>query len=303
MLKHGLLIFLLVYLISCTSSDQNGMATNSSQAALPVKTSLGDHKEEAKSIKAFGQFMESLSQRQMIPVSEADLHQKVSTYLPDSTISEGFDLHIREIGRIDTFRLVFHEYFDLYDDWSKTYLDIFSPSGQVLQSKRLWNLTFEGSININFIDNKIIEIAYHDFFKTTDLINRALVPDQHFYIHPSSKSKQIVEGTVYEYYQIATQGNLTKLSQKTQASTGRLFPQSSSKLLSQAELKQFSLDEINLMKAEILAERGHIFPDESTQNYFEAQAWYQASSSPIDNLLSDVERLNFEKLERIQKEY
>jgi len=303
MLKHGLLIFLLVYLISCTSSNQNGVTAGIGNGAIPVKVGLKDHKKEVEKVKHFGQFMEALSKRQMIPASESDLHQKIQNYLPDSTVSEGYDLHLREIGRIDTFRLVFHEYFDLYDDWSKTYLDIFSPSGQALSSKRLWDLSFEGSININFIDNKIIELAYHDFFKATDLIDRALIPDQHFYIHTSSKSKQIVEGTVYEYYTIEKQGILKKLSQRTQASTGRRFPQSSSKLLSSSELKQFSLDEIELMKNEILAERGHIFTDISTQEYFETQAWYQGKSNQVDSLFSDIERLNFEHLEKIRKEY
>jgi len=57
------------------------------------------------------------------------------------------------------------------------------------------------------------------------------------------------------------------------------------------------------MKNEILAERGHIFTDISTQEYFETQAWYQGKSNQVDSLFSDIERLNFEHLEKIRKEY
>jgi len=300
MLKHGLLISLLIYLISCTSSD-NGLANETVPA--PLKVSIGAIEEQAEKAKAFSAVLEGVSRRQMIHASETDLQNSIKAYLPDSTVSEGYDLHFREIGQIDSFRLVFHEYFDLYDDWSKTYLDIFSPSGSIMDSKRMWNLSFEGSIDIHFVNNKIVEIAYHDFFKLANLKHRALIPDQFFYLNSSSKAKDIVQGTIYEYYEINKQGTLKGLSQKTQVSPGRYFPQSSVKLLSLEELKQYALPEIKLMKEEMLAEHGYVFTDASTQEYFETQNWYFPKSANIDLLLSDVEKLNFELLNKIQKEY
>lgn len=249
-----------------------------------INVSLGTAKKQAAKIKAFSTLLVKVSRRQMIHASETDLHQSIQAYLPDSTISEGYDIHLHEIGQIDTFRLVFHEYFDLYDNWSKTYLNIFSPSGQILQSKRLWELSFEGSTDIHFIDNKIIEIVYHDFFKEAQLTNHALIPDQLFYLQASSKTKNVVQGRVYEYYKIGQNGTLERLSQKNQVREGRDFPQSSVKLLSKEELKQFSLQEIQVMKDEIIAE-------------------YSQNTKDITLLLSDVERLNLEQLDELRREY
>lgn len=302
MIKRALLTSLLFYLISCTSSDNTIMQSND-QVVKTVKISLGTGKSEKVKIKEFSDFLSECSKQQIIPAYEFDLHEKVKTYLPDSIRSEGFDLHIHEIGRIDTFRLVFHEYFDLYDDWSNTYLDIFSPSGELLRNMRMWELSFEGSTNINFINNEIIEIAYHDFFNPEDSRSKALVPEHNFYLEPTAKNTDKLEGTIYEYYKILKGGALKNLSQNIQVSKDRRFPQSSAKLLSASELKQYTLEEIRLMKDEILAEHGHVFSDFSTQNYFESQNWYLARPNYTEAQLTDIEALNFKRLSNIEKEY
>lgn len=303
MSKYVLLISLLIYLISCTSNDNGIMHLNGISSPRPVKTSLGNRQSGAAEIKKFDNFLAEFSLQQMIHASETDFHEKIGAYLPDSVISKGYDLHIREIGRIDTFRLVFHEYFDLYDDWSKTYLNIFSPYGDLLQSLRLWNLSFEGNTSIKFINNKIVEIAYHDFFKREDLLDHALIPDQIFYLSQPSTVNNLLEGTIYEYYKIAENGILKTLSLNTKISKGRHFPQSSAKLLSESELTPYTISEIKLIKNEILAEHGYRFPDLATQAYFERQPWYSPSPENKDSVLTDIERLNFDCLSKVEKEY
>lgn len=301
MFRNAFLISFLIYLISCTSSDNanpgNGIV------AKPVQASLKNGMTKGAKIKAFSTFLQKLSDDQMIPASETELHASVEEYLPDSTISKGFDLHIQEIGRIDTFRLVFHEYFDLYDDWSKTYLDIFSPAGEILQCVRMWDLSFEGSTNINFINNTIVELAYHDFFDEKNILSHAIVPDQLFFVDKYSKRSDRIEGTIYEYYEIDTKGQLKKLSQKSSISKARYFPQASAKLLTTSEVIHYKIDEIKLMKEEILAENGFIFSDLSTQNYFEKQSWYTPMLEYNDSLLTDIEHMNFNLLSKIEKEY
>jgi len=279
MLRNAFLISFLIYLISCTSSDNANHANQ--LGGKPVKTSLSKGKSKATQIAEFSSFLQKLSKDQMIPSSETDLHNTVKNYLPDSTISEGFDLHIREIGRIDTF----------------------SPTGEIQQSIRMWDLSFEGSTNLNFINNEIIEIAYHDFFDQKNIQTHAIVPDQLFYIHKSTKVSNQVEGTIYEYYKINAQGKLQRLSQKSQVSIDRKFPQASAKLLSSSELESFKEQEINLMKNEILAQNGYIFPDNSIQDYFDNQDWYVSYLEYNDSLLTDVEQLNFTLLSKVQQEY
>ena len=303
MRKQALLISLLIYLISCTSNDNGVIHSGKIAVPKPVRTSLGISQIESEKIKEFDHFLSELSSHQMIHASETDLHEMVKKYLYESTISEGFDLHIQEIGRLDTFRLVFHEYFDLYDDWSKTYLNIFSPSGKLLQYLKLWELSFEGNTSINFINNEIVEITYHDFFKEEDIQTHALITDQNFYLSHSSKVNDQVEGTIYQYYEIVEGGVLKNLSQNTQISKGRYFPQSSAKLLSLSELQQYNLEEIRLMKDEILAEYGYSFSDISTRNYFEMQDWYTPISENVDSLLTDIEQRNFDSLSKVEKEY
>lgn len=302
MINRAILASLLIYLISCTGSDNSAM-----QARMfipkPVKTSIGTAQSESTKVEAFSALLQELARHQLIHTYETDLHQKVAGYLPDTLVSEGYDLHIREIGRIDTFRLVFHEYFDIYDDWSHTYLDIFSPAGVLLESMKLWDLSFEGITNIDFIDSKTIEIAYRDFFKQEDLRVKALVPAHNFYLNPSSKNKNILEGTIFQYYTISPGGKLKNLSQNIQVSEGRKFPQSSAKLLSKSELSHYSLEELRLMKNEIMAEYGFIFQDEAIQYYFEQQDWYLPGTKQIDSLLTDIERLNINLLVEAEREF
>ena len=303
MIKQALLISLLLYLISCTSSDNNVLSPNRMETPKPLKVSIGTVKTEATKVKEFDEFLNELPFHQMIHASETDLQESVKYYLPDSTISEGYDLHIREIGRIDTFRLVFHEYFDLYDDWSKTYLNIFSPAGQCIQSMRLWDLSFEGNISINFVNNEIIEITYHDFFEPQDLKNHALIPDHNFYMENYTRVNDKTEGTIYEYYKISEEGALNVLSQNIQISEDRVFPHSSAKLFSQSELERYEVNEIRLMKDEILADHGFIFSDRTTQGYFETLPWYLPTTKNVDSLLTDIEKLNFALLSKVEKEY
>lgn len=303
MIKQVLLICLLSYLISCTSSDNRIVYPIEISAAKPVKTSIKNKFLLAEQIKQFDDFLNSLSSQQMVAASETDLHRKVKTYLPDSLISEGFDLHMREIGRIDTFRFVFHEYFDLYDDWSKTYLNVFSPSGRLLDSQQLWELSFEGSTSINFLNDQIVEIAYHDFFEIENLLNQALIPNQNFYLANPSSVNNLIEGTVYQYFNLSGNGKFRNLTQNTDISDGRHFPQSSAKILSSIEVKQYTIEEIKLMKNEILAEHGYSFNDTEVQQYFENQSWYSNQEDSIKNRMTDIERLNFDFLSSIEKEY
>ena len=303
MSKYTILFSLLFYLISCTSNDNGIISPNNISTVKLVKATLNTPQLKAAKIKQFNDFLTELSSRQMIYSTETGLHEKVKLYLPDSIISEGFDLHIHEIGRIDTFRFVFHEYFDLYDDWSKTYLNIFSPSGDMLQSLRLWDLSFEGNTNINLINNEIVEIAYHDFFKIDDLLRHSLIPDQNFYLSQTSTVNNQIEGTVYKYFRINKNGILKNLSQNAKISKDRNFPQSSAKLLSDVELKQYNINEIKLMKNEILAEHGYHFSDLETQKYFDQQPWYTQMPENLESLLSDIELLNFDCLSKMEKEY
>lgn len=61
-----------------------------------------------------------------------------------------------------------------------------------------------------------------------------------------------------------------------------LMPASSSEYLSDADLENYSDDEIQMMINEIYARHGNTFETESIQSYFSAQDWYEPQESKTD---------------------
>ena len=170
--RFSLIVFILIYLLSCTSNDRSWLRQNRLPAAIAINNGSinKDHLEE---IKDFSYFLKEMSRDQMIASGDENLHEWAALYFPDSTIIHGFDLHAREIGNLDTFRLVFYEYFDLYSSGSQAFLGIFSPTGEALDVHQMKEVSFEGNANINIIDEQLIEISYYDFYKKVSLAKTA----------------------------------------------------------------------------------------------------------------------------------
>lgn len=53
------------------------------------------------------------------------------------------------------------------------------------------------------------------------------------------------------------------------------YPEASIRMLTERELKEYSQEELQLMRNEIFARHGYIFKSGDIQNYFETQSWYQ----------------------------
>lgn len=288
-----------LYLISCTSNDTSRDSYLSAGQAL--MTSLGaKHNNEA--VRSFSQFVQNISGQPMIAASEVDLQNEALQYFPDSTVSKGYDLHVQELGNLDAHLLLFYEYFDLYENWSKTYLGLFSPEGHAEQVNKLWDISFEGSTSINIIDQKILEVIYYDFFTESDLNQRAIIPADHLYLEAYEARNDKTEGYIYEYYQLGSNGLLEPLSQTQQISINRVFPQASARLFALEEMLRYPNESLQLMANEIYAHHGYRFSDAATRQYFEEQDWYFAQHDNVDTLLSDVERINLEKIRRIEAE-
>ena len=84
---------------------------------------------------------------------------------------------------------------------------------------------------------------------------------------------------------------------------GYVLPQSSSRLLTDADVAGLSLQQINYAKNEIYARHGRMFDSQELQDYFNSKSWYKGiySASDFDanysgSLLTDVERKNVEFL-------
>ena len=299
--RYSIILLLLTYLLSCTSNDRNWL-NKSKLAAITVNngTIKNIHLEE---IKAFSHFLKEMSREQMIASGDEELQQMAMSYFPDSTVAKGFDLHAREIGSLDSFRLVYYEYFDLYSSENESYLGIFSPSGEALDIHKMKEVSFEGNANINVIDEQLIEISYYDFFEKSKFGKDGLIPTEGFYMNDFDKKRDIMEGYIYEYYQIATDGQLKSISENQSVSIDRKYPQSSARILSFSELKELSYDAISRMKNEILAQHGYIFSNKVIQKQFNKEGWYEAKHSNVEDQLTKIERINVTKLQKLERQY
>lgn len=76
---------------------------------------------------------------------------------------------------------------------------------------------------------------------------------------------------------------------------GYILPESSSRLLTNADVAGLSLQQVNYAKNEIYARHGRLFDSRELQNYFNSQSWYSGTIAPAnfsESLLSDVEKKN-----------
>lgn len=300
--RYSLIIFLLFYLLSCTSNDRSWLSKNRLPAAIAVNSG-SIKKGHLDKIKEFSDFLKEMSREQMIASSDLVLHEMATVYFPDSTVTEGFDLHAREIGNLDTFRLVFYEYFDLYSTDSESYMGIFSPAGEALDIHNLKEVSFEGNANINVIDEQLIEISYYDFFEKNKFGKNGLIPTEGFYMNDFDKKRDIMEGYIYEYYRIDSNGHLNSISENTTVSIERKYPQSSARILSFSELEALSYDDILRMKNEVLAEHGYIFSNNVIQKQFNSEDWYEARYTNVETFLTQVEKINITKLQKLERQY
>lgn len=74
-----------------------------------------------------------------------------------------------------------------------------------------------------------------------------------------------------------------------------ILPDSSTRLLTTADIQNLTPQEINYAKNEIYARHGRKFKSKELQDYFEAQDWYVGTTEPDqfdDGTLSDIERQN-----------
>ena len=81
-----------------------------------------------------------------------------------------------------------------------------------------------------------------------------------------------------------------------------ILPDSSTKLLTQSDISDLTLQELNYAKNEIFARYGRKFSSPELQEYFDSKSWYHGTISPEDfdanyaNSLSEIEKKNVELL-------
>ena len=98
----------------------------------------------------------------------------------------------------------------------------------------------------------------------------------------------------------------TEDSQTVQNTEDYIFPNSSSVLLTDAEVSGISKDQLRIGRNEILARHGRRFNDQALQQYFDSKSLYNVTISPdefdanLDSRLNDVERANIEIIKKYE---
>lgn len=83
-----------------------------------------------------------------------------------------------------------------------------------------------------------------------------------------------------------------------------VLPDSSTRLLSSAELQDMSNFELFVARNEIFARHGRTFQKQELKDHFGSKSWYHGTVSPeafTDSMLSDVERKNIETIKAIEQ--
>ncbi len=79
-----------------------------------------------------------------------------------------------------------------------------------------------------------------------------------------------------------------------------IFPDSSTRYLTDEDLAGLSSGTLRLARNEIYARHGYIFTDETLQNYFNSKSWYKGTtpaSNFNENVLNEIEKANVSKIQ------
>lgn len=302
MIKRILFFYIVLGFLGCG----NNFNTSPSESLSKARHTI-DRKEL---IREFNQFTNLVNTSEKSVKSGEPLYAYADIFFPDSTIHHGQQLIARTIPSVDSVTIIYYEYFLEDPHQSNIYIASFNNEGDVQSIIKTKEVSFDGSVTINKVDEQIIELEYYDFFKVDQLFK-----DEEYTINDDSSEKilwqnvslrnfrednSVVEFYYYENYKINKRGQFTLLQKPDSVNMERPFPHSSLRILSDDELSVYSLKELRRLIDEIYATHGFIFRSEDTYNYYQKYTWYQPKHYNVDNLLSDVERINIRKIARLQ---
>lgn len=264
----------------------------------------------AKSIQEFADFLQLIDQ-QPGDQDTKKIQELAHIYFPDSTIYEGNTLYTRLIPTSDTTKLIYYEYALEDPHQSNIHLGIFNELGEAISVLKTKEVSFDGSITINMVDDNIVEIEYYDFYKVDELFREDAYTDasmpnqqpgwQQVSIKNFREDNAVVEFYYYENYRISQRGHFQQLQRADSVNMKRLFPQTSLRVLAGDELESYDKRELRRFIDEIYATHGYIFPSEDTYRYFKKRQWYQPRYHNVDQHLSDIERINIRKMVKMAK--
>ncbi|MEM9917196.1 MAG: YARHG domain-containing protein [Bacteroidota bacterium] len=289
----------ILLLTACTGNFNTSPSTQVPEVKEDVKA------RQIHSAKQFSNFLRAISLKPGTIANEK-IREFAKMFLPDSTIHLDHHLYARLIPSPDSTHLLYYEYST--DDGSEgnAYLGIFSNDGETIDILPLKEVSYDGSVTINMLDDNILELEYYDFYKVDELYKSESLTDhqeteerpvwQKVSIKNFREDNSIVEFYYYENYRINKRNFFTKLQRTDSINLERNYPQSSLRILSRDELERYSNKELRMMINEIYASHGFIFRSEDLYHHFQRKNWYRPKHYNVDGLLSDIERINIRRI-------
>jgi len=279
----------------------------------PGQSGLEPGSETANRLReqqAFQVFLNRLSETPIISPAH-ELQQLAKQYFPDSTIHRDHELHARPIPFQESRSLIYYEYSMETPATNNTYLGVFSKEGEILDLLKIKEVSFDGSISVKLVDQKILELEYYDFFHSDELFKDEIYTDKGTDLNqlpysmktsyrPVPGDNEIIDYYYYENYTFNPDGSLQLLDHADEIVIDREYPFVSLKVLSYTELEGYSRKELRAMINEIYAAHGFIFRNELLMKKYQRLPWYAPRYANVDSYISDVEMLNIKKLAEME---
>lgn len=100
------------------------------------------------------------------------------------------------------------------------------------------------------------------------------------------------------FYEIATDGYFVFLSSPRDVNQEREYPFASEQLLKPDDIKDYSKNELRLIRSEILASYGHIFDNKDLQEKYENTSWYTLIGDANEKL-TEIEKRNIALIDSV----
>jgi hypothetical protein len=81
------------------------------------------------------------------------------------------------------------------------------------------------------------------------------------------------------------------------------YPQATNRLLTEADLTNFTASDMKIMRNEIFARHGLIFKTSELRGYFSSRAWYKARFKDVTDKVTEVEKKNIELIVKYEEAY
>ena len=174
----------------------------------------------------------------------------------------------------------------------------YSPSSEFEEYLNVYNLADILTSDVSYFETSLNEIGL-----TFEQVSDLSFDDIEKYLSDSTLDEN--EPHFIENQTVDNEEDVPEQEGKEEQSE-YIFPDSSSRYLSEDEIRSVEAETMALGRNEIFARHGYIFSDSSIQGYFESRPWYKGTVSGeefnADEEFNDFEKKNVELIKQIEDE-